>query len=259
MASTLRNIWAIALKELRSYFASPVAWVMLGLFALIFGVFFTAHLTAFVQQSMQSQFGGGAPNLNVNQHLIRGVLANASVLVLFILPMVTMRTYSEEKRSGTVELLLTSPLTDFEIIMGKFLGAVCLYAALVAVTFVHVGLLFYYGQPDWRPLMAGYLGLLLQGSGFIAAGLFFSSTTKNQMTAGVATFVVLLTFWIIGWFTDSTGPWWSAILSYLSITQNFEDFSKGVIDTKPVIYYLSFITFWLFLTVKSLDTERWRG
>jgi ABC-2 type transport system permease protein len=259
MANTLRNIWAIAVKELRGYFVSPVAWVMMGLFALIFGVFFTAHLGAFVAQSMQSQFGGAAPNLNVNQHLIRGVLANASVLVLFILPMVTMRAYAEEKRSGTVELLLTSPITDFEIIMGKFVGALCLYIALVTVTLVHVGLLFGYGQPEWRPLIAGYLGLILQGAAFIAVGLFFSSTTKNQMTAGVATFVVLLTFWIIGWFADSAGPPWSAILSYLSITQHFDDFGKGVIDTKHVIFYLSFITFWLFLTVKSLDTERWRG
>jgi ABC-2 type transport system permease protein len=143
--------------------------------------------------------------------------------------------------------------------MGKFLGAVCLYGALIAVTFVHVGLLFHYGQPDWRPLVAGYLGLLLQGSGFIAAGLFFSSTTKNQMAAGVATFVVLLVFWIIGWFADSAGPTLSAILSNLSITQHFDDFAKGVIDTKHLIFYFSFITFWLFLTVKSLDTERWRG
>jgi len=259
MANTLRNIWAIAVKELRGYFVSPVAWVMMGLFALIFGVFFTAHLGAFVAQSMQSQFGGAAPNLNVNQHLIRGVLANASVLVLFILPMVTMRAYAEEKRSGTVELLLTSPLTDFEIIMGKFIGALCLYIALVTVTLVHVGLLFSYGQPEWRPLIAGYLGLILQGAAFIAVGLFFSSTTKNQMTAGVATFVVLLTFWIIGWFADTAGPPWSAILSYLSITQHFDDFGKGVIDTKHVVFYLSFISFWLFLTVKSLDTERWRG
>ena len=259
MADTVRNVWAIAGKELRGYFASPVAWVMMGLFALIFGVFFQAHLSAFVMQSTQSQFGGAAPNLNVNQQLIRGVLANASVLVLFILPMVTMRAYAEEKRSGTVELLLTSPLTDFEIIFGKFLGAVCLYLALVAVTLVHVGLLFAYGQPEWRPLIAGYMGLILQGSGFIAAGLFFSSTTKNQMTAGVATFVVLLTFWIIGWFADSAGPTWSAILSYLSITQHFDDFAKGVIDTKHVVFYLSFIAFWLFMTVKSLDTERWRG
>jgi ABC-2 type transport system permease protein len=173
--------------------------------------------------------------------------------------MVTMRTYSEEKRSGTIELLLTSPLTDFEIVMGKFVGALGLYAALLAVTFYHVGVLFVYGEPELLPLLAGYVGLLLQGAVFIAIGLFFSSTTKNQMAAGAATFVTLLIFWIIGWFGDSAGPVMRDIVNYLSITQHFDDFGKGVIDTKHVVYYLSLITFGLFLTLKSMDTERWRG
>jgi ABC-2 type transport system permease protein len=257
MAHSLRNIRAIASKELRAYFASPVAWVMLALFAAIFGLFYVAHIEAFAQQSMQAQQFGTPPN--INQHLIRGLLANASVLVLFILPMVTMRTYSEEKRSGTIELLLTSPLTDFEIVMGKFAGALVLYAALLAVTFYHVGVLFVYGEPEFLPLLAGYLGLLLQGAVFIAIGLFFSSTTKNQMAAGAATFVTLLMFWIIGWFGDSAGPAMRDIVNYLSITQHFDDFGKGVIDTKHVVYYLSLITFGLFLTLKSMDTERWRG
>ena len=257
MAHALRNTWAIAAKELRAYFASPVAWVMMGLFAAIFGLFYMAHLRAFAEQSMQAQQYGGAPN--VNQHLIRGVMANASVLVLFILPMITMRTYAEEKRSGTIELLLTSPLTDFEIVMGKFLGALVLYAALLAVSLFHIGVLFYLGNPEVKPLFAGYFGLLLQGAVFIAIGLFFSSTTKNQMAAGVATFVTLLTLWVIGWFADSAGPWMREVVTYLSITQHFEDFGKGVIDTKHVVYYLSLITFGLFLTLKSLDTERWRG
>src|SRR5713101_3990885 len=138
MRNTLRNISAIAGKELRSYFASPVAWVMMGLFALIFGYFFMSYLTYFVRQSMQSQFGGGPPTMNINMELIRPLLSNASVLVLFLLPMVTMRTYSEEKRSGTIELLLTSPLTDFQIIMGKFLGALALYAVMLAVSAIHI-------------------------------------------------------------------------------------------------------------------------
>ena len=197
--------------------------------------------------------------MNVNMELIRPLLSNASVLVLFLLPMVTMRTYSEEKRSGTIELLLTSPLTDFEIIAGKFLGTVGLYAALLAVTVVYVGILFIYGQPEWRPLVAGYLGLLLLGSCFISVGLFISSTTKNQMVAGAATFVVGLLFWIVSWFADSAGPTMSQVLSYLSITEHFDDFGKGIIDTKHVVYYLSFISFGLFLTLKSVDSERWRG
>ena len=259
MGSSLRNIGAIAGKELRGYFASPVAWVMMGLFALIFGWFFISYLTFFVRNSMQSMMGGGPQTMNVNMELIRPLLSNASVLVLFLLPMITMRTYSEEKRSGTIELLLTSPLTDFEIVVGKFLGTVGLYLGLLAVTAVYVGMLFYFGRPEWRPLISGYLGLLLLGSCFISLGLFISSTTRNQMVAGAATFVFALLFWIVSWFADSSGPTMSAVLSYLSITEHFDDFGKGIIDTKHVIYYLSFIAFGLFLTLKSVDSERWRG
>ena len=259
MAKGLRNIMAIAGKELRSYFASPVAWVMMGLFAILFGYFYTVYLAYFVRSGMQAQFGGGPPTQNINMDMIRPLLSNASVLVLFLLPMVTMRTYSEEKRSGTIELLLTSPLTDLEIVLGKFLGAIALYAALLVVTMVYMSLLFYYGNPEWRPVVSGYLGLFLLGSCFISAGLFISSTTKNQMMAGAATFVIALMFWIINWFADSVGPTAGAILSYLSITQHFEDFGKGVIDTTHLIFYLSFISFWLFLTLKSVDSERWRG
>jgi ABC-2 type transport system permease protein len=259
MARTLRNIWAVASKELRGYFTSPVAWVMMGLFALIFGWFFISYLTFFVRNSMQSAFGQGPQSMNINMELIRPLLGNASVLVLFLLPMVTMRTYSEEKRSGTIELLLTSPITDFEIIVGKFLGTVGLYIALLAVTVIYIVILFIFGNPEWKPILSGYLGLLLMGSCFISLGLFISSTTKNQMVAGAATFVVGLLFWIVSWFADSAGPVMSQILSYLSITEHFDDFGKGIIDSKHLIYYLSFIAFGLFLTLKSVDSERWRG
>jgi len=259
MGSTVRNISSIAGKELKGYFASPVAWVMMGLFALIFGYFFLSYLTYFVRNSMQAMMGGGPQNMNINMELVRPLLSNASVLVLFLLPMVTMRTYSEEKRSGTIELLLTSPLTDFEIIIGKFLGTVGLYLGLLAVTAVYIGILFLYGRPEWRPLVAGYLGLLLLGGCFIAVGLLISSMTKNQMVAGAATFIVGLLFWIISWFADSTGPVTAQVLSYLSITEHFDDFGKGIIDSKYLIYYLSFISFGLFLTLKSVDSERWRG
>jgi ABC-2 type transport system permease protein len=259
MANSVRNITAIAMKELRSYFGSPIAWIMMGLFAFIFGWFYINYLYFFISQSQQGQFGGGMPTMNVNERLIRPLLQNASVLILFILPMVTMRTYSEEKRSGTIELLLTSPLKDIEIVLGKFLGAVGLYAALLAVTMVYVSVLFFAGNPEWRPVISGYLGLLLLGSCFVAVGLFISSLTKNQMVAGAASFVVFLFFWIINWFADSAGPTTAAIVNYLSITQHFEDFGRGVIDTKHLVFYLSFISFGLFLTVKSVDSERWRG
>ncbi len=253
----MRNILAIADKELRSYFSSPIAYIIIGFFLLPFGVFFYLYLAAFVKQSMQqAQFGGP---VNINQNVIRYVLQNASVIILFIMPMITMRTYSEEKRSGTIELLLTSPVTDVEIIVGKFLGALGLYVALLAVTLPHMGILFVYGSPEWRPLVAGYLGLLLMGGAFVSLGLLISSTTNNQIVAGIVTFVVFLLLWIVGWFADTAGPAIGPITSWLSITEHFDDFSKGIIDTKHVLYYLTLITFGLFLTAKSVDTERWRG
>ena len=260
MSSTLRNIGVVASKELRGYFTSPIAWTMMGLFALIFAVFYVLYLNSFVEESLRSMGGQFGPQpVNVNQRLIRPVLSNASVIVLFLLPMVTMRTYSEEKRSGTIELLLTSPLKDVEIVLGKFLGAIGLYAALIAVTLIYVSVLFLYGNPEPMPVLSGYIGLFLLGSCFISMGLFISSTTKNQVVAGTATFVFALLFWIIGWASEMAWDWLGPILQYLSITTHFEDFSKGIIDTKHVVFYLSFITFWLFLTLKSVDSERWRG
>lgn len=259
MSSSVRNLRAIAGKELRGFFASPVAWVLMGLFAALYGYFFSVYLAFFVKNSMQSQLGGGPQTMNINQEMIRPLLSNASVLILFLLPMITMRSYAEEKRSGTIELLLTSPLKDLEIILGKFLGAMGMYLGLLAVTALYMSILFVYGNPEWRPILSGYLGLLLLGGSFIAVGLFISSLTNNQMVAGAASFVVFLLLWIISWFGDSVGPTAASILSYLSITEHFDDFGKGIIDTKHVVFYLSFITFGLFLTLKSVDSDRWRG
>lgn len=256
----MRNILAIADKELRSYFASPIAYIMIGLFSLLFGVFFYLYLVAFVQQSEQMmQFGGGgAPN--INQMMIGGLFQNTAVIILFMMPMITMRTYSEEKRSGTIELLLTSPLTDLEIIVGKFIGAMGLYVAMLLVTMIYIGILFIYGNPEWRPIAAGYIGLLLMGGSFISLGLFISSVTKNQIVAGFLTFGTFLLLWVIGWFGDNSGsPLTQSIVKGLSITEHFSDFARGIVDSYHVVYYLSFITFGLFLTAKSVDMERWRG
>jgi ABC-2 type transport system permease protein len=170
-----------------------------------------------------------------------------------------MRTYSEEKRSGTIELLLTSPVTDFQIIMGKFLGVLALYGVMLLVTVVHIGVLFVYGSPEWQSILSGYLGLFLLGATFLAVGLFISSTTKNQIVAGVLTFAVLLLLWISSWFGESAPPTVQSVLRYLSVVEHLDDFSKGVVDTSHLVYYVSFIAFALFLTAKSVDTERWRG
>ena len=255
----MNNMLAIAHKELKSYFASPIAYIVIGFFSLLFGYFFYALLLYFDRQSLQFAGLGAQQTLNVNDQLIRPVFLNASVILLFVLPMVTMRTYAEEKRSGTIELLLTAPLTDFQIIMGKFLGAMALYAAMLGITVIHMALLFAFGNPEPLPIITAYLGLLLMGGCFVSVGLLISSLTKNQIVAGMITFAVFLLLWVINWIGSFTGPTTQDVLNYLSITDHLDDFTKGIIDTKHLVYYVSFIAFGLFLTARSVDTERWRG
>ena len=255
----MRNIIAIVQKELKSYFASPIGYIILGLFSLLYGWFYVTILAYFVRQSMQMGQFQGPQAMNVNQMMIRPLMQNLTIVMLFVLPMFTMRTYSEEKRSGTIELLLTSPLTDFEIIMGKFLGAMALVGLMLAVSMFHIGLLFAFGRPEWKPIVTGYIGLALLGGCFVSVRLFISSLTKNQVVSGMLTFSVFLMLWIITWIGSAIGPMGERLTNYLSIIDHLDDFTKGVIDTTHLIYYLSFIGFGLFLTAKSVDSERWRG
>jgi gliding motility-associated transport system permease protein len=257
----VQNILAIANKELRSYFNSPIAYAVIGFFAFAFGFMYLVYLYGFIDRSMQMSMGQmGMNTINVNQVLIRPLVMQLGVIWLFLLPMVTMRAYAEEKRSGTIELLLTAPLTDLQIILGKFLGALGLYAAMLAATIPAFAILFAYGNPDWLPLVTTYLGLLLFGAAFLALGLFLSSTTQNQIVAGAATFMLLLMLLLVGWLRDFT-TWEPAlnVISALSIYEHLDDFTKGVIDTKHIAYYVSIVTLGLFLTARSVDSERWRG
>lgn len=254
----MTNILAIVRKDWRGYFASPIGYVVIGMYAVIFGYFYTVGLNWFIQQSLQAPAMGGGP-MNVNQQMIRYVFLNSTVIFLFVVPLITMRTYAEEKRSGTIELLMTSPVTDFQIVIGKFLGAMSLYGAMLAITLVHIAILFRFGNPEWKPIVSGYLGMLLLGGCFVSVGLFFSSLTKNQIVAGMFTFAVLLLLWVIDWMGSLGGPTLARVTSYLSLTGHVEDFLRGIVDTEHVVYYLSFITFGLFLTAKAVDSERWRG
>lgn len=256
----MNNILAIAGKELKYYFGAPIGYVVIGLFVGLFGFFFYPLLAFFLQQSLSMMAMGMEGNtVNVNEQLIQPLLVNTSVMVLLALPIVTMRTYSEEKRSGTIELLLTAPVTDIEIIFGKFVAAMALYAAMLGATTIHILVLYFFGTPEWQPIVTGYLGLLLMGGCFVALGLFISSLTKNQIVAAMGTFAAFLMFWVINWAAPFTGPTTQAVLNYLSIIEHLDDFTRGVIDTKHLVYYISFIAFSLFLTVRSVDSERWRG
>ena len=256
----MSNILAIAHKELKGYFASPIGYIVVGFAAILFGQFFLGLLYFFDRSQLQAGSGFQGPQaVNVNEMLIGPLFLNVSVILLFILPLVTMRIYAEEKRSGTIELLLTAPLTDMQIVMGKFIGALILYAAMLGISVIHIGFLFTVCNPEWRPIATGYLGMLLMGGAFLSFGLFISSLTKNQIVAGVITFAVLLMFWIINWTASFAGTTTQAVLNYLSITGHLDDFTKGIVDTTHLVYYVSFIAFSLFLTVRSVDSERWRG
>src|ERR1700688_431011 len=172
----MRNVFTICAKELRSYFTSPIAYLLMALFGLIFGYFFYSATAFFVIAGMRSQMGGQNQPMSVNEYVIGPLLGNAGVVGLFLIPLISMRLFAEEKRSGTIELLMTSPLNDWEIIIGKWLGALCMYLCILAISGINVALLFVWGHPDWRPILTGYLGLILQGGTILAIGTFISTT-----------------------------------------------------------------------------------
>jgi ABC-2 type transport system permease protein len=180
-------------------------------------------------------------------------------VALFLIPMITMRLFAEEKKTGTIELLMTSPIYDWEIILGKWLGALLLYMCVLGMSAINIALLFAFGKPDWKPILIGYLGLILQGGTLLAIGAFISTTTKNQIIAGGVTFFVCLLLWLLSWFTayDSTG--YASVVNYLSIVTHFEGFARGVLDSKDVIFYISMIFFALFMTSRSMESLRWRA
>lgn len=252
----MKNVFTICAKEIQSYFASPIAYLLMALFGVIFGFFFYSATAFFVSASMQSQSRGP---MDVNEWVIRPLLSNAGVVGLFLIPMISMRLFAEEKRSGTIELLLTSPVRDWEIILGKFLAAMGMYACVLMVAVANMSILFLYGAPDWRPLAIGLLGLLLQAGALLAIGTFISTTTRNQIIAGGATFAVCLLLWVLDWVSSYETSAMGKVIAYLSVISHFESFSKGVIDSKDVIFYLSLTFFGLFLTARSIESLRWRA
>jgi len=260
--TALRNVGYIFQKELRQYFASPIAYVALAAWALLFGIFFNVMVGWFLSLSMRSMSGMGmGGNLSLNDIVISRVLQQMSVVVLFLAPMLTMRLFAEEKRQGTIELLATSPITDLEIVVGKFLSAFCLYAIMLVAGLLNFALLWMYAtsQPDWRPLLVGALGLLLLGACFIALGEFISSLTRNQIVAGILSFCAFLGIWVLGWFDEPTAGTFMKAIGYLGITNHLEDFTKGIVTLKDVVYYLSVVTFGLLLTHQWVETQRWRA
>lgn len=255
----MKNIWIICSKEFKSYFASPIAWLLLTMFALIFGFFFWTALEYFVTAGMEMQMSGQSYPMNVNEQIVRPLLSNVSVLGLFFIPLISMRLFAEEKRNGTIELLVTSPVRDVEIIVGKWLAAMGLYACLLLFTAFNFAFLFRYGHPDWKPLAVGYLGLLLQAGGLLAIGTFLSALTRNQIVAGAATFAACLMLFVLGWVSGFNSAAWATVLAYLSVETHQSSFTRGVIESKDAVYYLSLIFLGLFFTARSMESLRWRS
>lgn len=238
----MKNVWTITWRELNSYFVSPIAYVVDAAFLLITGVLFSLIVTSSMEASLSGAFG------------------NVTFILILVAPILTMKLLAEEVRMGTLELLLTSPVDDWQVVVGKYLGSLILFAVmLLAPTLVYVVFLVAFGQPDYGPLLSGYLGVLLLGGAFLAVGVLASSLTQNQVVAGFLGIVVLLLMWISDALSRIVGG--GAVgdaLTYLSITQHYNDFLSGTIATQNIIYPLSVIAVSLFIATQVLQTRRWR-
>ncbi len=256
--STFTNIGAIVKKEWRHYFGSPIAYTALFTWNMLFSIFFMFALNYFLEASMDPS--GRGPKPNINEWIFRPTLMNMAVVALFVAPMLTMRLFAEEQRQGTWELLATSPISDWQIVLGKFFGAASIYGLMIATSLLNFAIVFIYAdpRPEWKPVLTGALALLLMGSCFIALGGFLSTLTGNQIVAGILSFCLFLAVWTLGWLDNPTASAPMRALGYLGVTTHMEDMVKGVIDTKDVIFYLSFIGFGLFLTQQSVESRRWR-
>lgn len=259
----MRNLLAIFNKEVRSYFYSPVAYVAIALFLGITGIFFYIYASNFAQlSSMSPKIAPGyqlPKNLNVNEQVVRVLLNNMSFFALMWLPLTTMKLYAEEKKSGTMELLLTAPITNLQTLLGKFFASLFLYVLILLFTLVYQVFLFIYSDPEWLPILIGYLGLFLMGSVYIAFGVLFSAITENQIVAAVSTFAFILFFWSIGWLASFLVPAIGELVQNFSLINAFDDFSKGILDSKNVIFYLSFTVMGIYLAYLQLESLRWRG
>lgn len=228
------------LRELSSYFLSPIAYVIMAVFIGLYGVFFTGVFVTY-----------GVANLQFS-------LSNVLLVFLFMAPLMTMRTLAEERKLGIEELYMTSPITTTEFIFGKYLALAISYLIMLSLLLFHFGIVIFFAKPDLGPIVSSMTGLYLAGLTFLAIGLFTSSLSDNQIISGLTGFGVLLSYWLLGWVANSMGGQVGEVLGNLSLLKHYQDFNKGVIDTKNIIFYLSNIGVFLFLTIRHMEARRWR-
>ncbi|MEA1997180.1 MAG: ABC transporter permease subunit [Gemmatimonadota bacterium] len=259
----MRNVLTIFWREYKSYFVSPIAYVVIGVFIFLIANRFIYKFNDFVQVTFMAisdavQRQGTMPKFSINDTVIRYVFQHIRTISLFLLPMITMRLFAEERKTGTLELLLTSPLTIIQLVMGKFLAGFVLFLTMVAPTTALHYFLFKYGNPDLGPILTSYLGIVLYGAAIISVGILISSITENQIIAGALTFGAFLFLWIMGRVSETSYTIWSKVANYLSVTSHYNNFAMGIIDSRDIIFYLSFTFIGLFLTYQSIASLRWR-
>lgn len=261
----MRNIFNIFEREIKSYFTTPIAYVVLMIFLAISGYFFYSFLMEFNiifnRYQYFSQMSGNPAMLemlNLNELVIERLLQNTLVILVFLMPILMMKSFAEEKKSGTYEILMTSPVTHWQIIIAKFLSSFTLILALLAPTFIYVIMVYSWGKPEMGPVFTGYLGLLLFAGAGIAIGLFASSLTSDQIVAGVVTFVILLFLIIIGYVGQMSDTLPGRIASYISINDHFPNLTRGLVLSSDIMYFLSLIALFLFLTKRSIESIMWR-
>lgn len=256
----MTRIIALYRRELSYYFQSPVAYAVTTLFLLLSGYFFYNLLGYFNLASMQAmQNPLQAGMLSLTSSVLAPLFANMSSVLLLMLPLITMRLFAEERRSGSAELLFTYPVSDAQVILGKFFAAVTVHAVMLAMTLPFPALLFQFAHPEPGPILSGYLGLFLMGVAFIAMGLFFSALSESQLVAGALTFACALFFLIIGWMAPFVGGATAAVLSQLSMVKHLDGMARGVIDSNDLIFYANLTVFFLFVCARVLDSTRWRS
>lgn len=236
----MKNVIAIARRELGTYFTSPIAYVVTAALLAIAGFMFE-RILFFSREAT-----------------LRYLFTNLATILLFVAPALTMRLLAEERRSGTIELLLTAPVRDWEVIWGKWLASFILFLAMLSLTLVYPLVLERFGDPDWGPIGSGYLGLILLGGALLALGTLTSTLTRNQIIAAVLGVALCVGLWLIAALAESNEGALNSGLRYLALGEHFFDFLKGVVDTRDVIYYLSVIAGALFLATRVLETRRWR-
>ena len=256
----MKGVATVTKRELHAFFVSPVAYAFLVLFLLIAGYFFYRSLTYFSYVSLQAGYDRGASGiLNPNEAVLAPLYSNLVFLMLFALPILTMRLFAEEKKSGTLELLMSYPLTVPQIVFGKLLAALSVFALGLVSALLFPVILAVVGSIDWAPVLTAYLGLLLVAAAFCSVGLLFSAMTENQIIAAAATFAVLLGLWAIGWITSFLPGALGMALNQLSIYFHFSEFNRGVLNSNDALFFISLTVYFLFLTIMVLKNRTWKS